>query len=334
MQGRPHKMSSATPLRFLLRAALSGALAVAALCVLEGAAADELQLDFSDRFQIDRSKFGSRDMSKPFYFGVVGPSFPGDPSPDGFRFTVDKGTNFNVWLDPAAPPHNRPGEGDRSLAVQITADYDENVKDKIMFQINPTGGDKKLDITEPAPSRFVSFDFMLDKDYETPHNWLLHFQAWQCCGGVPPFTIHVQPSKDKHSAIEFVFYAVDDKDKAANPFGRGREIYRMPVARGEWKSIALMLDPSFDDSGHPGEIAMWLDGDKKFDWRGNWGFMPEQAAPNLDGKMTPEIVLNLGVYRRRQTTTQTIYFDNIRFGGSLNDVLEGSKAPPRARQPH
>jgi hypothetical protein len=326
-------MSSAYSLRFLFRAALSGALAVVALCLVEGAATAELQLEFSDKFEIDRSRFATRDMSKPFYFSVIGPSFPGDPSPDGFRFTVDKGTNFNVWLDPTVQPHNRRGAGERSLAVQITADYDENVKDKIMFQINPKGGDKKLDIIEPVPSRFVRFDFMLDRDYDTPHNWLLHFQAWQCCGGVPPFTIHVQPSNDKNSGIEFVFLVVDDKDRTANPFGMGREIYRMPVARGEWKSMALMLDPSFDDSGRPGEIAMWLDGDKKFDWRGNWGFRPEQSAPNHDGKMTPEMDLNLGVYRRRQTTTQTIYFNNIRFGGSLGDVLEGSEASPRARQP-
>lgn len=280
------------------------------------ARSEPLRIDFTDQFQIDTSKFQTHAMDKPFYFSIHGPASPAD----AFQFTVDKATTFDVWLDRRTPPDHKGPQGDRSLAVRITAAYDENVKDKIMMQVNRHGGDKKLDVMRTGAPKFVSFDFMLDKDYETPHNWLLHFQAWQCCGGVPPFSIHVEPSANKHSDVEFVFHSVDDRQKQDDRHARGQEIYRMRVNRNEWNNMTLLLDPSFDDNGREGEIAMWWNGAKKFNWRGSWGFRPVDFAPDFGRQTTRDITLHLGTYRRRQTTTQTIYFDHVRFGDSFEEV--------------
>jgi hypothetical protein len=58
--------------------------------------------------------------------------------------------------------------------------------------------------------RFVAFSFMLDPTYEAPKAWLIHFQAWQCRGGHPPFTLEVAPGPDRMGPIDRSFGLRDD----------------------------------------------------------------------------------------------------------------------------
>jgi hypothetical protein len=208
------------------------------------------------------------------------------------------------------------------LAIQIHSDQDINVKDKVLFDAIPFKSQQNIDLRSADSTRYFSFAFMIDPSYETPKGWLLHVQAWQCCGGHPPFTIQVTPNRDKGSPIEFTFVVVDDVSDA--PINPGRVIYKMPVRRGEWNTMTLKLEPRPDDAIQPGEIQMWLNGESKFVYRGHWGFIPSDRGESK-AVITSAIGINIGVYRRRQATTQTIYFDNIRYGSTLAAVAGTSQ---------
>jgi hypothetical protein len=227
------------------------------------------------------------------------------------KFTVDISTDFRVWLDRKLPPWDRRPNG-RSLAIQITADRDVNEKDKILFGAVMHSDSDRIDINSADRSRYFAFDFMLDPSYETPNVWAIHVQAFQCCSGHPPFTVQVTPSRAKRSDVEFTFNVTDDALENAKP-GATRQIYKMRVLRGEWNRMALHLRPSPDDQAEPGIVEMWLNGLKRFSYTGYWGFRPKSGT-------TTALGLDLGIYRRRQATTQTIYFSDIKYGRDLASV--------------
>jgi hypothetical protein len=275
----------------------------------------EVPIFFTKDCKIDQT-VDTRDMSRPFYFFLHQPdAVSGKVSSRGF--TVDIGTRFRVWLDENVPPGSDTHDA-RSLAIQIHSDQDINVKDKVLFDAIPFGSKQNIDLRSADTTRYFSFSFMIDPSYETPKGWLLHLQAWQCCGGHPPFAINVTPNQDKNSPIEFTFDVDDDiSDAGTNPV---KPIYKMPVQRGEWYTMTLKLQPRADDAIEPGEVQMWLNGESKFVYRGHWGFIPRDNGEGK-GLRTSAIGIDVGVYRRRQTTTQTIYFDDIRYGDTLAAVV-------------
>jgi len=308
---RTQKRTAARGARLLL-AAVSGMLMGAS------APAPDIALTFSDAFAVDKSGLATRDPAKPTYFNLL----PPDQAP--FHFVADIGTDFDVWLDPRVPPGSE-GAHARSLGFKITADEDINVKDKIMLSPVLHSSAHRIDLGGGDTQRYFSFDFMLDPAYEVPRGWLVHMQVWQCCTGHPPFTVHVTPGRDKRGPVEFAFDVTDDAQEAAH-YGIPAIIYRMGVQRGVWNRMAFRLNPQADGSGAPGDITMWLNGAQKFDYHGFWAFQPGHADPVTHVPFTSRVGIDLGIYRRRQPSTQIIYFDNIRYGRSLADV-DGSRLP-------
>lgn len=277
----------------------------------------EVSLSFSHADQID-PRPSAAPADKPLFF-FMRPRHPTDAKGEPVRFTVDKGTQFRVWLDEAVPDKAAKATGsDRSLAVQIKADENVNEKDKILFHAIAHNGDHQIRLDSADDRRFISFDFMLDKTYQAPRNWVLHLQVWQCCERVPIFTIHVAPSPNPNDPIQFVFYVLDDAHSSTEP-KEGVEIYRMNVSRGEWNHMILDLEPSPDGRSPEGHISMWRNGEKKLAWHGHWGYLSRTGSAG-EPETTPAVGIDLGVYRRRQTTTQTIYFDNVRVGANEKSV--------------
>jgi hypothetical protein len=274
----------------------------------------DMKLQFSDQYYVNEAEIEKRDRAKPFFFHLLNriDGLKGDPP----AFTVDKGTTFKVWLDEQVSETLSKLENARSLAIQITADHDENAKDKIFLDAVPHWSNQKLIVN--AGPRYFAFDFMLDPEYELPTAWAIHLQAWQCCGGHPPFAMSITPSKDKNGPAELFFGFRDDllEHKNGSP---AKTIFNMKVNRGDWNNFILQLDPETDNSAQPGVLALWLNGKPQFCFRAHWGFDPERVGD--DGhKITNAMGIDIGVYRRRQSTTQTVYFNNIRSGTTFQAV--------------
>jgi hypothetical protein len=265
---------------------------------------------------IDTDKFSTRDPTKPFAF-YLHQTDPVSKKSIAKEFTVEVGTVFDVWLDDKVPPGtDLPGA--KSLAIKISSDQNINVKDKVLFDaVSQHVDEEKMDVEATNTTRYFSFDFMLDPTYETPNGWLLHVQAWQCCYRHPPFAIHVTPNPDKTSPIELTF--IVDDDKLDTPTYEGKTIYKMSIPRASWNSMVLRLEPRPDNSPNPGSVAMWLNGEKKFVYSGFWGYIPTSKVRG-DNVITSEMGIHVGMYRRRQTTKQIIYLDNIKYGRTLSSV--------------
>ncbi len=274
--------------------------------------------DFSKLYSIDESGFTARDQSKPFYFNIARPLNDSGVSRSNTPFTVDIGTQFKVWLDQHTPNNDAPSDK-RSLGIQITSGEDENVKDKIFFDAVPHASPAHFDITSKNTLHYLSYSFMLDKGYETPHNWLIHMQVWQCCGGHPPFTMSVTPNVNPKGPVELNFGYRDDEIETKEG-GKEQILYRTTIERGVWINVGLALQPRADGSSEPGSIDIWLNGVKKVDYRGFWGYAPG-SHPGDGHEVKPYLGIDIGTYRRRQRGTQTIYFDNFTYGTTPTALL-------------
>ena len=253
-------------------------------------------------------------MSKPFYFRINGPSSFGS-----YPFTVDIGSKFKTWLDTRTPPDSTvSGGAARSLAISLSADEDKNVKDKIFLDAVPHASAERMDVVESGNLRYVSFDFMLDKNYEDPRNWVIHFQAWQCCSGHPPLVIEVSHSPRSDKKIGMALAIANDETEKQH-YGQRVVLAEFAVSRNEWTHVVLALEPRPCSVG-TGSVRGWVNRLLIVDWHGCWGFAPMTYSPISKGQYTSHIGLDFGVYRPRQTTRQTIYLDNIVYGKTLESV--------------
>ena len=269
---------------------------------------------FSSSNRIDQDKISGRDMSRPFFFTIE--NLKGHkPLP----FTVDKGSDFHVWLDKRTPNAASPMPSSaRSLALSLESKVDENVKDKVFFDAVPWKSEHHLLATGDLRERFVSFDMNLASPYDTPKYWVIHLQAWQCCGGHPPFMIAVLP---KESDADKIMLEVAIRNDATERNNKGQElqIAKFQVARDRWFHVSLDLEPA-PIGGGSGMVKAWVDDKKIADWRGNWGYAPIKTSGVTQEEVKPDIGLDIGVYRRRQPGTQTVLIDNIHYGTSIESV--------------
>ena len=268
-------------------------------------------LSFDERYTIDKPQLPQPNMEKPTFFNLH--------SPDGTSryFTADKGTRFNAWLASEVPPSSS-APNKRSLGMTITSTDDLNTKDKILFSVVPHNGPAHIDTQDPGSTHNISFDMMLDKGYQVPKYWALHLQVWQCCGGHPPFTIGVVPGAVPNGPVNLKFNIADDVIDS-NTNGQGQELARIETQRGRWMHITLNLDPQPDGASRAGHAKGWLDCKPLFSYDGNWGYVPSKDnahAIAAHAEFTTRFGIDLGIYRRRNPTTQTVYFDNISYGPS------------------
>jgi Ca-dependent carbohydrate-binding module xylan-binding/Polysaccharide lyase len=293
-----------------------------------------VDMQFSNQDVIEDLGYAVRNPSDPYYFDIAMPEAPSGV--DRVQLRAEPGTDFTVWLDqntPSGSGQTGSEEVSQSLGLKITSTYQEAVKDKIMLSPVLYSYNDAILIDSQDTLRFVSFDFMLDPSYQNPQGWLIHMQAWQGTGFSPPFTIQAAPNNDAMANVQFMFNIRDDAIQTAQ-FESLKTIYTMPVSRGIWYNMVLELEPSFDGSPNPGLITAWLNGVQQFTYNGYWGYNPSSPpawAPKADLPATwnaydaSEIGIEFGLYRGRQVTTQTIYFDNIRYGRTIESVTVPSQ---------
>ncbi len=212
--------------------------------------------------------------------------------------------------------------------VRMTKACSHHKKDKIEFWPVHPENDDAMDIMSGEP-RFFSFDFKLDAGYEVGTRMVLHMQARQeLRGNSPIFTMYVQPVSQKANPatapVDLVFVVRDDEDvrrrdeaRSDAPFFRfGRAIHTLRIERNRWYRMTLQLLPAYIGSGRQGHIVMWLDGEQKFEYGGTWGYKPDPKVPR-----SKKIGLAFDIYRAPfQSATQKVYFDNVNYSSSLDDV--------------
>lgn len=303
-------------------------------------------LEFSSNNSIENSGYPLRQPLLPYYFDIAMPQVP-HPAPSQaalpagqmpeaesvgatrYQLRSEPGTNFSVWLDPKVPSYqqNTSAGVPQSLGMGITSTYQEAVKDKIMFSPVLSYYNDSMFVNLPV-MHYVNFNFMLDPAYENPIGWLIHMQAWQDTGMSPPFTIEALPNPNKTAPVSFIFNIRDDALEEQK-LGQKKTIYTLPVTRGVWYNMTLGLMPSYDGLPQLGTITMWLNGQQMFSYKGYWGYNPwappvwepkSDVPPVWNPYNASEIGVEFGNYRGRQATTQIIYFNNIRYGTTLESV--------------
>ena len=60
--------------------------------------------------------------------------------------------------------------------MSLSAEENKNVKDKLFLDGYGTAPER-MDLIAANNLRWLSFDFMLDREYELPRFWAIHFQA-------------------------------------------------------------------------------------------------------------------------------------------------------------
>lgn len=249
-----------------------------------------------------------------------------------YGFVIDPGSNYSLDLV------SDPDKG-RALMLGMSPYTDGCVnkkneckvhrKDKVEFWAVHPGNDNAIDVRSRDP-KFFSFDFKLDPAYQTPRRLLLHMQARQEIEhSHPVLAMVVQPVTDPgidpgKAPIDLVFIVRDDKDRESytgrdsdTPFFKyGRTIGTLRVQRNQWNRITLELLPAFNGSGAQGRVGVWLNGEKKADFRGDWGYRPSSDPKSR------RIGLALDIYRAPfQDTTQKVYFANVNYASTYDDVM-------------
>lgn len=317
----------------VLAASVIGILALGA----EGPAAAASKMDF-EGYSIKDQRCGQR-AAVPFKCLEL-PKTTRNNRTWRYSFTKDPDSNHSVEIQ------TDPVKG--KVLMLGMAPYDDGClrrtpacshhrKDKIEFWPVHPENDDAMDITTDE-QKFFSFEFKLDAGYEVGNRMVLHMQARQeLPGNSPIFTMYVQPEKRKDvnpatAPVDLVFVVRDDEDvrrhgrgsddneddgNADAPFFRfGRAIRTLRIERDRWYRMTLQLRPAYIGSGREGHIVMWLDGEQKFEYNGTWGYKPDPKVPR-----SKKIGLAFDIYRGPfQQATQKIYFDNVNYSSSLDDV--------------
>jgi hypothetical protein len=240
------------------------------------------------------------------------------PNVSVLPFTVDIGTNFTVLMDSRVPTR---GLSTASLSTQITSNVDQDVKDKILFDAVPSsssrGGFSQPVVFNLNNERFISYDMMLATPYDSPLNccsgtyYVIHLQGFQGSGGNalhPPFNIHVDLTQNNDTLVHLQIGIYNDTDPTTEI-----EIASFTVTRDTWFHVALDVQPG-PVGGPNGKIICWINGTQIVNYSGNWGFAP------AEGGASQTIQWDVGVYRRRQPTTQTALTANFKYAYTLGGI--------------
>jgi hypothetical protein len=251
------------------------------------------------------------------------------------RTTQDTGTKFAIW---ASGEHYSAGRG---IGMKIDAErrpQGSDMKSKIELDVshpNDAALDRKYSgryILRNGGEVYLGFAIRLDPEmYQAPLGWVIHFQVWHCCGNdPPPLSLRAIPAQSAGgNSIRFTLLKRDDsflsEERARDPgnpipFLSGEQY--IVLRKGQWYFVVLRLRPSPGSrqadgtmKSKDGLIDMWLDGEPVLHYRGAWGYSPARES-----RMRDTYAVKLGIYRRAQDRTQTIYLDDIRWGLSYEAV--------------
>lgn len=159
---------------------------------------------------------------------------------------------------------------------------------------------------EPKGSEYwYRWSVMFPADYPSHPKWQL-FTQWHQEGlaGTPPFEM----------------YVVGEEMRLRTGGHEGPLLWTAPLARGQWHDFVLRVKWSDSDDGfvemyHNGKVAL----------------PKTAAATQLPGQLN---YLKMGLYRSREISqTASIYFDDVRMGTQMSDVLTPTEPTPTEPPP-
>lgn len=232
---------------------------------------------------------------------------------------------------------------DNSIFVRLNPNsrnqsIDNSIQDKALFRFVSVDHKNSLAInTRDLSSKFLSFDFKLDRFYERSKSWTMLMQAFQeGVGGGPALDLRVERSQDNKTPLhqqEIILKLSAQTNDRSIPYDITQNtkrplIYKdvcpntaLKFERERWYNITLKMNPSvgFNPTTNQelGEVVLLVDGLKICQFKGNWGF--QSLDPQ---KPLARMGIDLGLYRARTGSMQTVYYDNIKYGPSLTSVLK------------
>lgn len=180
-------------------------------------------------------------------------------------------------------------EGSQALAVTVRQ-FDDPVS---------SGNDRAelVNLThEPEGSEYwYRFSVMFPEDYPSHPRWQLFFQWHQDgLGGTPPFEMFV----------------AGEEMRMRTGGNESEPLWVAPLVRGVWHDFVMHIRWSSDPS--VGFVEMFHNGEP--------AVAPTSVPTMLPGQLS---YMKMGLYRSREIATDaTIYFDDIRMGTELADVMD------------
>jgi Polysaccharide lyase len=270
---------------------------------------------------------------------------------DGKRYAVFEDAQDQPWhrglsLRPAGHPNGAsfafracagPATASDACPAQRSAGA-RNVADRIELLVDGSMTGRVEEDLKFGVSRYLAYDLMLGTDTEAPLNWTLLQQVWQLHNSSPPFAVFLRrdPRVPKTAGedlrrvpLELVLVVRDEADRGkctgTQPCGRVVSGTPMPIQRGQWTRLVLMLRPSAEPT--LGRVLLWRDRacvapgtppDAVF--RGAWGYPARDPVRQTYDPAIDRFDVRVGIYRRQQPRQLSVYFDEVRLGRALGDV--------------
>ncbi|MFG1395462.1 heparin lyase I family protein [Roseixanthobacter pseudopolyaromaticivorans] len=267
----------------------------------------------------------------------VGPKIEIGPSTSPITTSVDTDTPFHLWLS-----QEHFGNGNHALGMSIDRESSlTRIGKKSKVELNFVRHDEYATdefynhrfILKDGVGLYLGFAFRLGTDYEAPNRWVLHFQVWESSSIArpnvqPPLALVVDPNRslDKDYIWMMLIKRNDFFANNAPTYDNGQKLLfsdgseYVKVKRNRWYSIVFFLRPSPDDLSltegglNSRSIMMWINGLEVLNHKGSWGYSSNVLSDPRNYS------IKLGIYRAAQNTSQTVYFDSIRWGTSFDAV--------------
>lgn len=204
--------------------------------------------------------------------------------------------------------------GENSLAIQLpAAESNPNVAGRYELFAVPANDENVLKYGE---KKYFGFAMKLDEfAFDTPLNWCLFMQVFQNQtppGFPPPLSLHFKMAQD--FPIQFELTKTElNRDQTV--FNTG------DLERGRWYEFVLGLRPGYNNDG---TVELWVDGVKVYDAQQDWGVEP--GIYDKDGEsieIFDSFNFRVGLYRREQPRTFTVYYDDIKYADSYLEAVPG-----------
>jgi hypothetical protein len=205
--------------------------------------------------------------------------------------------------------------------------------------------------TDPASikfgqDRFVGFAIKLDRyEFQPPEDgkWLIVAQWWQGSPHSPPFEMSIEPDVNPNNPT--IRYRIGVKHDGNTPpslaegkyrrVGGGDTLFEGTMVRNRYYTFVFKTNFSYNGDGRGSSIRVWRDGvaltplagmqvnpNNPTEYTGDCGFTPREEDDyywSVDDQFAPKVTL----YRPVMNRVQQVYYDEIRYGTSYNEVDPG-----------
>ncbi|MEV7187776.1 heparin lyase I family protein [Kitasatospora sp. NPDC093102] len=189
-------------------------------------------------------------------------------------------------------------------------------RDKVNYTFVP-GSDPLA--PQPGQQRYLGFAVKLDPASETPRDGTDYViaQWWQGSPMPPPLSLQLLPNSGSGGpGWAFVAHNEDHHfphNGITLPRVGGPEL----LQPGVWHTFVVGTVFGDHSGGGSGSVDVWMDGVQVVQWTGDLGYVPGRPVDPADGPyhVNPgnRLSLYFGPYRDRLTSTQTMYFDRLRY---------------------